>query len=61
MVGANGSGKLISLICRFYEYQEGDILINGINIKELHQLRSRISVVFQEFGKYELSFKKYCS
>ncbi|NPC94547.1 ABC transporter ATP-binding protein [Bacillus sp. WMMC1349] len=61
IVGANGSGKttLIKLLCRFYEYQEGDILINGINIKELdlHQLRNRISVVFQEFGKYELSLK----
>lgn len=61
IVGANGSGKttLMKLLCRFYEYDEGEIKVNGINIRDvdLHGLRSRMSVVFQEFGKYELSLR----
>lgn len=51
-VGATGSGKstIISLIARFYDIQKGEILIDGINIREynLRDLRRQIAVVLQD-------------
>src|SRR5690606_19783523 len=51
-VGATGAGKttIINLITRFYEIQKGEILIDGINIKEykLHDLRKNVAVVLQD-------------
>lgn len=59
IVGANGSGKttIVKLLCRFYEFGEGEIKINGTDIRsfDIRELREHVSVVFQEFGKYELS------
>lgn len=53
VVGRNGSGKttFIKLMCRFYDVTEGEILINGENIKEYtaESLMSLYSVVFQDF------------
>lgn len=53
VVGLNGSGKttLIKLLCRLYDPTEGEILLNGINIKKYdYQEYMRIfSVVFQDF------------
>ena len=53
VVGRNGSGKttFIKLMCRFYDVTEGEILINGENIKEYtaQSLMSLYSVVFQDF------------
>lgn len=52
LVGATGSGKstIISLINRFYEYDKGEILIDGINIRdyELGSLRRSIGLVLQD-------------
>jgi ATP-binding cassette subfamily B protein len=52
LVGRSGAGKstTISLICRFYVAQEGELLIDGVNIKEisLKDLRRQIGVVPQE-------------
>ncbi|WP_442482953.1 ABC transporter ATP-binding protein [Aeoliella sp. SH292] len=52
LVGANGSGKstIVSLLCRFYEPQSGDIEIDGVPIREmaLADLRKRIAVVSQQ-------------
>lgn len=52
LVGQSGIGKstLISLLLRFYDVDEGQILINGINIKEysLTDLRFRIGTLQQE-------------
>lgn len=52
LVGHSGAGKstLINLIMRFYDVDEGAILIDGINIKDIRQqdLRSQIGVVLQE-------------
>lgn len=52
IVGTTGSGKstLIKILLRFYEINRGEILLDGVNIKELSQnnLRSLISVVAQE-------------
>jgi len=51
-VGATGSGKttIINLINRFYEITKGEILIDGINIKEyrVDTLRQKIAVVLQD-------------
>jgi len=52
IVGPTGSGKstLVNLICRFYEVMDGEILIDGVNIKEydLTCLRSNIAVAMQD-------------
>src|SRR3989344_4225800 len=57
LVGENGSGKttLVKLLTRLYEVTEGEILIEGINIKEysLTSLHENIGVIFQDFMKYE--------
>ncbi len=51
-VGHTGAGKtsIISLLSRFYDVQRGEILIDGINIKEMRQadLRKHIAVVLQD-------------
>lgn len=52
VVGHSGSGKttLINLLMRLYDVTEGEILIDGVNIKDISQnaLRSQIGVVLQE-------------
>ena len=52
LVGASGSGKstLADLLPRFYDTVEGEILIDGINIKKikLHDLRALLGIVTQE-------------
>ncbi|MBI2279625.1 MAG: ABC transporter ATP-binding protein [Bacteroidetes bacterium] len=52
LVGATGAGKssIINLIGRYYEINKGEILIDGINIKdiEINLLRKHISVVLQD-------------
>lgn len=58
IVGANGSGKttLIKLLCRLYDPTEGEILLNGINIKkyDYKEYMSIFSVVFQDFKLFAL-------
>ncbi len=53
VVGRNGSGKttFIKLLCRLYDPTEGEILLNGINIKkyDYREYMSIFSVVFQDF------------
>lgn len=53
VVGRNGSGKttFIKLMCRLYDATEGEILINGIDIKEYtkESIMKLYSVVFQDF------------
>ena len=52
IVGATGSGKstIINLLCRFYEFQQGRITIDGVDIRsyELSSLRAAIGVVLQD-------------
>jgi ATP-binding cassette subfamily B protein len=52
LVGHSGAGKstLINLICRFYEVDDGRVLIDGVDIKKVRQtdLRSQIGVVLQD-------------
>ena len=53
VVGMNGSGKttFIKLMCRLYDPTEGEILLNGVNIKryDYNEYMSIFSVVFQDF------------
>lgn len=52
LVGATGAGKssIINLLCRFYDVTRGEILLDGINIKELNveELRSFVGLVLQD-------------
>ena len=52
IIGATASGKstLVSLIPRFYDVCEGQVLVNGVDVRECDQreLRSRIGFVFQK-------------
>lgn len=58
VVGRNGSGKttFIKLMCRLYDVTEGEIRINGINIKEYTEesINRLYSVVFQDFQMFSL-------
>lgn len=53
LVGLNGAGKttMIKLLCRFFELEEGEILVNGRNIKEYKydEYMREIAVVFQDY------------
>ena len=53
IVGRNGSGKttMIKLLCRLYDPDEGEILLNGVDIRKFkHEEYSRLfSVVFQDY------------
>ncbi len=56
LVGHNGAGKstLIKLLCRFYDPQQGRILIDGVDLRELDHdaLRRQIAVLFQSPVQY---------
>ncbi len=58
VVGRNGSGKttFIKLMCRLYDVTEGEILINGVNIKDYTEesINRLYSVVFQDFQMFSL-------
>ena len=59
LVGENGSGKttLIKLLTRLYSPSDGEILLDGLNLKqwELNALHRRVGVIFQDFGRYQFS------
>ncbi|RLB26613.1 MAG: ABC transporter ATP-binding protein [Deltaproteobacteria bacterium] len=52
LVGVTGSGKttIINLLERFYEFDEGSILLDGIDIRNwgIHELRSQVGLVMQD-------------
>ena len=58
-VGENGSGKttLIKLLCRLYDPVKGGIYWDNTNIKDvaLSALRKRISIICQDFSKYQFT------
>ena len=60
LVGQSGSGKstLLDLIPRYYDVQEGEVLIDGINVKDvgIHDLRQLIGNVNQEAILFNDSF-----
>jgi len=59
LVGENGSGKstLIKLLCRLYDPDEGEILLNSIDIRKYDyaEYLSLFSVVFQDFRLFSFS------
>ncbi len=60
-IGATGSGKstLINLIPRFYDATEGEVLVNGMNVKEYEQkhLRNKLGYVPQKVTLFEGSIE----
>jgi ABC-type multidrug transport system fused ATPase/permease subunit len=62
LVGLNGAGKttLIKLITRLYDPTEGQILLDGHDIREydLRELYSLYGIIFQDFGKYAVTVKE---
>jgi len=64
-VGATGAGKssVINLINRFYEFQKGDILINGTSIRDydINYLRDKIAVVLQDVFLFSDSIRNNIS
>ena len=62
IVGLNGAGKttFIKLLCRLYDVTEGEILIDGVNIKEYseEEYRRLFAVVFQDFQLFAFSMRE---
>jgi ATP-binding cassette subfamily B protein len=65
IVGATGCGKstLVNLMVRFYDTTEGEVLIDGINVKEykLQTLRDKIAIVLQKSELFNISIKENIS
>ena len=59
LIGENGQGKttIVKLITRLYDPTEGQILLDGIDLREydLQDLYREIGVIFQDFMRYEMS------
>ncbi len=59
LVGPNGAGKttLIKLLTRLYDPTEGQILLDGVDLRDYDpaDLRQRIGVIFQDFVRYHLA------
>lgn len=62
IVGKNGSGKttLVKILAGFYDDYEGEIIINGYNLNEINKtkLKEEVSILFQDFNKYELTIRE---
>jgi ATP-binding cassette, subfamily B, bacterial len=62
LVGANGAGKttLIKLLTRLYDPSEGQILLDGIDLREysLEDLRDCVGVIFQDFVRYQVTARE---
>jgi ATP-binding cassette subfamily B protein len=59
LVGLNGAGKttLVKLVTRLYDPTEGEILWDGIDLREFdpHELRQRIAAILQDFVRYDVT------
>ena len=62
LVGANGAGKttFVKLLTRLYDPTEGQILLDGVDLREydLDDLRKRIGVIFQDFVRYHATMRE---
>jgi ATP-binding cassette, subfamily B, bacterial len=61
LVGVNGAGKstIIKLLCRFYDVTAGQILINGVDVRELDLVEwyAHLGTLFQDFVQYKLTVR----
>lgn len=61
LVGVNGAGKttFIKLLSKLYEPTRGRILVDGRDLRDIHeeQWRKQIAIIFQDFNQYEFSFR----
>src|SRR3984893_12045683 len=62
LIGENGQGKttLVKLITRLYDPTEGEILLDGVDLREyeLEDLYREIGVIFQDFMRYEMTARE---
>jgi ATP-binding cassette, subfamily B, bacterial len=62
LVGENGQGKttIVKLMTRLYDPSEGQILLDGIDLREysLEDLYREIGVIFQDFMRYEMTARE---
>jgi ATP-binding cassette subfamily B protein len=62
LIGENGQGKttMVKLITRLYDPTEGQILLDGVDLREydLAALHSEIAVIFQDFMRYEMTARE---
>ncbi|HVU53913.1 MAG TPA: ABC transporter ATP-binding protein [Puia sp.] len=62
LVGENGAGKttLIKLLARLYDPVEGQIFLDGVDLKEYdpEDLRHNIGIIFQDYLRYQMTFSQ---
>ena len=62
LIGENGQGKttVVKLITRLYDPTEGEILLDGVDLREydLDNLHAEIGVIFQDFMRYEMTARE---
>jgi ATP-binding cassette subfamily B protein len=62
LIGENGEGKttIVKLLTRLYDPEEGQILLDGIDLREydLEDLYREIGVIFQDFMRYEMTARE---
>lgn len=65
ILGATGSGKtsLINLITRFYDAKEGEVLVNGVNVRDykIEDLRNKVAVALQKSELFNVSIRENIS
>jgi ATP-binding cassette subfamily B protein len=62
LVGRNGAGKttIVKLLARLYDPDEGQVLIDGRDVREYDplELRAQIGVIFQDYAQYQLTARE---
>ncbi|MGC2247846.1 MAG: ABC transporter ATP-binding protein [Terriglobales bacterium] len=62
LIGENGEGKttIVKLLCRLYDPLEGQILLDGVDLREynLEDLYGEIGVIFQDYMRYEMTARE---
>ena len=62
LIGENGAGKttLIKMLTRLYDPTEGQILVDGVDLREIdpHSWRSNIGVIFQDYVQYQMTARE---
>ena len=62
LIGENGQGKttIVKLITRLYDPTEGEILLDGVDLREydLDSVHAEIGVIFQDFMRYEMTARE---